>query len=260
MTTNTKYLGYIVILIVLALVLWLLFANSISLQSSSQTTMSLQNTMNDSRVQIVVARYEEKLDWIAQLVQKGARVTCYNKGKSAIDINGVQVKTLKNVGREGQSYLTYLIENYDNLPEITIFLPGSCMDPHKRSRAFKTIQLAYQTKKTVMLGDKISSLKAKFKDFQIDSWKSTNVQNASKNSENALVPSSIRPFGKWMDHYCSGLDAQLVAWNGIFAISKHDILKRSRLFYQQLLSTLDKCTNPEAGHYMERAWTAIFLG
>jgi hypothetical protein len=69
-------------------------------------------------VNIVVAKYNENIEWTKKLNHK---VTIYNK--SDVHIEG-SIK-LKNVGREGETFLYHIVNNYNNLDDVTIFLQGN---------------------------------------------------------------------------------------------------------------------------------------
>ena len=81
---------------------------------------------------IVISRYNENLDWLDLINQSNYDIVIYNKGN---DINREFIK-LDNVGREAHTFLTYIVDNYDNLPEYTIFLQGEpfyhCTDEYRR--------------------------------------------------------------------------------------------------------------------------------
>ena len=87
--------------------------------------MKMTNMMN--RCAIIVARYNENIEWTKQL----HNVRIYNKGTPLLE-NEPTVIALPNVGREGHTYYSHLVENYDNLPDYTIFLQGNPFDhsPH----------------------------------------------------------------------------------------------------------------------------------
>lgn len=164
---------------------------------------------------------------------------------------------LPNVGRCDHTYLYYIVNEYDRLPDLTIFLPGSGMDPVKREKVNYTIEKALRTKDTVIPGPPASL--NNFKDFSLDKWKATNVQNMTSNPETYLLPAYPRPFGAWFQHHI-GLHRLIrnIPYNGIFAVHKRHILQNPRSFYENILSTVDHHSNPEAGHYIERSWSAIF--
>jgi hypothetical protein len=71
-------------------------------------------------VEIVIARYNEDISWINKIPSK-TKITIYNKGID--DIKYPSIK-LPNVGRESHTYLTHIIDNYDNLADTTIFTQG----------------------------------------------------------------------------------------------------------------------------------------
>lgn len=69
---------------------------------------------------LVVSRYSEDITW-TELIDD---VTIYNKGSTEkLDTKHV-VKQLENIGREGETYLHHIIDNYDNLHDYTIFCQG----------------------------------------------------------------------------------------------------------------------------------------
>lgn len=69
-------------------------------------------------VNIVVAKYNENVEWTKKINHK---ITIYDK--SANPIEG-SIK-LKNVGREGETFLYHIINNYNNLDDVTVFLQGN---------------------------------------------------------------------------------------------------------------------------------------
>lgn len=63
---------------------------------------------------IVVAKYREDISWTKEL----DNVVIYDKS----------VPPLKNVGREAETFLRYIVEHYDALPEYVVFLQGNPYD------------------------------------------------------------------------------------------------------------------------------------
>jgi hypothetical protein len=64
---------------------------------------------------VVVCHFQENLDWIKQIKYP---VVVYNKNP---DKNNLYEKNLPNVGYDAIAYLTYIIDNYDNLPDFVCF-------------------------------------------------------------------------------------------------------------------------------------------
>lgn len=79
---------------------------------------------------IVVARYAENMDWVDDLVEMHDwidNVIIYNKGRDDFKVrNGHIIKVVKtpNIGREGETYLRYIIEHYNKLPQHVWFTQG----------------------------------------------------------------------------------------------------------------------------------------
>ena len=69
-------------------------------------------------VQIVIAKYKEDVSWINKLTHN---FIIYDKSDLPIDGS---IK-LKNIGREGETFLYYIVNNYNNLDEVTVFLQGN---------------------------------------------------------------------------------------------------------------------------------------
>lgn len=96
-------------------------------------------------VAVIIARYNENLDWLFDLVshffsknQHPLKLFIYNKGKDDIDqtfLDNFKQKTyttlfdfyilpLENIGRESHTYLNHIIQNYDNLDDVNVFCQG----------------------------------------------------------------------------------------------------------------------------------------
>ena len=86
-------------------------------------------------IQLVIARYNEELDWL--LAINNIDILIYSKGENNIEY----VKTLlnkknmnciiinlNNIGREGHTYINHIINNYNNLYNHTIFAQGFPFD------------------------------------------------------------------------------------------------------------------------------------
>jgi len=79
-----------------------------------------------SQVELVIARYKENLEWI--LPYQDIAIV-YNKGEPLPRVfsnnSSIVKKPLRNIGREGHTYLYHMIRNYNCLASRTIFLQGS---------------------------------------------------------------------------------------------------------------------------------------
>lgn len=71
---------------------------------------------------IVVARYNEDIDWLKDEIHN---CVIYNKGHALNIENEIM---LENLGRESDTYLNYIIDNYYNLPDVVVFTQARISD------------------------------------------------------------------------------------------------------------------------------------
>jgi hypothetical protein len=232
------------------------------LEVNKRVNVTLNNAESGS-MDVVVARYSEDIDWLNSPVFRDPRISCivYNKGPSPVDVPDAVVKTLPNVGRCDHTFLYHIVQNYDDLADVTVFLPGSCMDEHKRMTAVTVLARAYSTGTTVLHGRRHDDVRGDMYAFELDEWVATNAKNKALNGESKLLPAPIRPFGAWYDaRFPEMVDRpiKVVCYYGIFAVAREHVIQHPRSRYEALLRDLSTHSNPEVGHYMERAWAAAF--
>lgn len=213
-------------------------------------------------VEVVVARYNEDLSWIKEYPFNQFEYIVYNKGDNTNfeKSNVKQIINLPNVGRCDHTYLYHIITNYERLTDIVVFFTGSINIPHKKRKARKIlghiIQSGYNN--TYLIGSYYNNVQYKLKDFMIDHYTCMDPQNYIKNSENILHKCRIRPYGNWFKYFFGNIITYFVSYGGILSIDKREIIQHPITRYQILIETVNKNSNPEAGHYIERSWTAIF--
>lgn len=79
----------------------------------------------EKKYEIVIARYEEPIPWLKYLPKKENReysVYLSNSGEEMGTPHVDKEVIIPNEGREGGHYFRYLIDNYENLPPIVVFL------------------------------------------------------------------------------------------------------------------------------------------
>ena len=205
---------------------------------------------------IVVSRYNEQLEWMKEEPFSNYKSIVYNKGPNDHFYHPGKVIPLKNVGREGHTYLYHIVKHYDDLNEITIFLPGSLNMDNKMQKGKRMMYEIEHKHKAFFItdSDNISNLY----DFTISEYSSTSSENHSINPESMMELSKIRPFGKWCESYFDKHALTHYSHGGILSVSKKDVLQKPKSYYKELLEELSHSSNPEVGHYVERSWQAIF--
>jgi len=210
-------------------------------------------------IEIIVARYNENLNWILESPFNEFNYTVYNKGDNDnFEKTGVnKIINLPNVGRCDHTFLYHISKNYASLADITVFFPGSINIPHKKDRAIDILN-RIKCKKAVFIGQYTPNVRTLFNTFTLDNWSATDPQNFVKNPESTLQKSPIRPYGRWFLYNFGYISPQIVCMNGIFSIDRRDVIKYPIFRYNKLVKQLSTHSNPEVGHYVERSWSAIF--
>jgi hypothetical protein len=148
---------------------------------------SFENT-NDN-IELVIARYNEDLEWTTQEPFNKYKYIVYNKGKNE-NFNKTNVKQIipvKNVGRCDHTYLYHIINNYDNLGNIVVFLPGSLDMPAKSKIGKDILNFIEEEQKAIFFGNHTPDVKNTFNDFQMDEWKASYGPNSEENNESKLL-------------------------------------------------------------------------
>lgn len=192
------------------------------------------------KYEIVVAKYNEDISWLNEYKKN---CVIYDKSKG----------DLPNIGRESHTYLTYIIDNYENLPDVVFFTQGNKSDHYEQ-----TIDYFLNIDKYSKNYNYLSS------DYY---FYSENTQEYSKDHLYGYrnmqpSPSDNLGFRKWFNTYIDkeyDINSYVTLWWGaIFSVKREQILSRSKDFYKTLLNYIPKTNNPEVGHYFERSWFYIF--
>jgi len=205
-------------------------------------------------VQCVVARYNEPIEW---LKSNHHDVIIYNKGGS-IDFSNVVA--LPNVGREAHTYLYHIINNYDNLSDITMFTQAKVSD-HGHTQNLDEL-----LKKFI---DNTSNFKfsSRYETYRLGQSRCIDPKFNLYEKDNLIKSHAISPqlvdkimFGEWfekniMDQYPVTLH---LFSHAIFAVSKKHILSRPKEFYEKLLVQLSTENAPIEAHFLERSWFYVF--
>jgi len=213
-------------------------------------------------VSIIVSRFNEDLKWTLESPFHQFKYIVYNKGENDNfeKKNVIEIINIENVGKNDHTYLYHIIQNYDNLPNILVFLPGSLNIDYKKSKAIQILNNIIKSNytKAFFIGYYQKNIKDSFNNFKLDHWKTTDSQNFVKNNESNLQLAKIRPYGLWYNYFFGNTIAHWSTWWGIFSIDKRDIIQHPITRFQLLILTINNYSNPEAGHYIERSWGVIF--
>ena len=84
--------------------------------------------MNISTYEIVVARYNESIDWLLN-VNKKWKITIYNKGQKFDKLGSIKIRNpniniinIENKGREAETIAYHMLHRYNNYADLTVFM------------------------------------------------------------------------------------------------------------------------------------------
>ena len=206
----------------------------------------------------VISRFNEEessFSWVKGL----KNYIIYNKGNPNELSKEILSHTInkENYGKDVECIFSYIIDNYNNLPEIVAFIQAE-IKPHyyypSSAQFLKAVSTIGKSGISEGLKNNIHHAPPRhlnFSYFNLKEWPSGNLIENYKpeytlskwwqdNSGEEYVPSSRIFFG------C------------IFGVSKHLILRRPREFYIKLREPLLQYKNPIETHFVERAWPNIF--
>lgn len=217
------------------------------------------------KIDIVLARYNEDLDWLnddeiktifrKKSVDYDIHLYVYNCGKemSLPKIPNVKVHLIEieNKGMGIYKFLTHIINNYDNLAQMTMLIPGSGWHPNKADMTRRLLKGDWNSR--VIYTNIIPS--PHLYSFTLDNYTNLGCRGEYKN-EIKLKPSEIRPFGRWYETITGRqFPSGIVKTNyvDIIGFSRQAILDVELDIFKRLRDTLDD-VHTEASHYIERTW------
>ena len=226
----------------------------------TKLTYLRENFNSNLNIDLIIARYNEDLKWTLEEPFNQFKYIVYNKGinDDFYKDNVKEIINLDNVGKCDHTYLYHVIQNYDNLADITVFLPGSVDLKYKKKIASKLLREIQLTNKAVFISLNEYDITKLHYNFQLDSYSTKHKENKSININSELKKSSIRPFGLWYQNMFGNLKINCIIYYGIFSIHKKDIIQHPKSRYEFLIKELSNDPNPETGHYFERSWCAVF--
>jgi hypothetical protein len=221
--------------------------------------------MKYSGVEIVVARYQENVRWLESIpYELYDRITIYNKGPSDYETSGLGdlicknllVQNLPNFGQDIHAFLYHITQRYDSLAPVTVFLHGSSYQ-FPKSPIYNEIMYRLKAGKKNFIYVN-TAIDKDLENFRILHWRFTNRQNSIGNSDSSLKPSKVFPYGVWYRSVFGPCETlPIPSYQSQFFVSKENIQKRPRDFYEQFLPELLESIRPELAHYIERAWPTL---
>jgi hypothetical protein len=195
-------------------------------------------------VEIVVAKYKENCEWTKKLKHP---VTIYDKSDTPLEGS----ISRPNIGREGETFLYHIIQNYDKLADVTVFLQGAPFE-HLQTLVGWRADLTDFEKETVLfkLNNELN-FNSPFSTFYQVLY---NVKDGNNNCP--LIYYFEKIFGikkKKKKLFTVSPGAQ-------FVVPKKNILARPKTFYEKLHSYIVGNDSFIFGYTLEVLWYYIYKG
>jgi hypothetical protein len=197
----------------------------------------------------VVARYQEDIRWLSPIMKE---CIIYNKGFPLHLENEV---LLKNVGRESDTYLQFIIRNYENLPDVVVFTQGNIKDHIPTDNIKFLLELKSQAQQ-----QGVSKPMAHYIQEEYSPWN----PEFNKIETRYMLPDCYKDYPKTFREWFTQTlrpnypNPLMFFSKGLFAVRKDKIRKHSLDYYKNLISHVNHNINPVEGHFFERAWFYVF--
>lgn len=229
--------------------------------------------------EIVICRYNEDVNWIYNLLDQFnwiQKIKIFNKGETLNIIHPkVFIENVKNIGREGETYLSFIINNYNHLPENIWFLQANPFDHSPDFTYLLTIEaiknynydfqpLSYYYNKTVYnpINDKSSYILGnKVIQYCVDK-NTQQIEGVHKHFDREHQKKVERLGNDYIDNLCNKINIekpkQIIpfTWGALFYVNKEKLIQYSvevfKKLREELLNKNDQ--GGDEGYALERFW------
>lgn len=212
--------------------------------------------MNKLKTFFVVSEYWNNISWIYDYTDN---YIIYDKSNSIQ--NDDKVIKLEDVGYNIYDYCHFIVNNYDNLPDLTAFLEGNPFDHCKKEIFDKLIR-----------NNSFTPIEY-YGEYPANVFEQRDENGGFMEVNNSwYIQAHIKSFGsrvnKFFSDYNDFLDEMFdnpehprwirFAPGGQYIVPKNNILYYSKDFYSKIMNFVDYCDLPSEAHIIERALYYIF--
>ena len=195
-------------------------------------------------LKFVVARYNEDISWVPSLLSRfpNSKCTVYNKGDFIEDHLSYNVIVLDNMGRETETYLRHIIDNYEHIDDAVIFLQGHPFDhcPDLFNSVERAVEKLANGSGFENIGSQIIEIKDGIPTFHLE------------------IKQEL--FDTHQDLKIGDFPCKFSFSAGAMFLVRHDIISNKELdFYKHCITMVEKEKGPIRGYCFERLWSLIFV-
>jgi hypothetical protein len=190
---------------------------------------------------LVVSRYKEPIEWLNG-VDPRWEIKLYNKGDSI----SRSCTEIPNMGRESETYLRHIIENYDDLPEYICFIQANPFD-HSPDIIKELLEFTSCEGFTMFKKNGHSTCNDG----------PTTVCNSAGAPHHTTI--NILDLCREFELELPNKDQIEFSPGAQFFIDAKTIKKRNKEFYEKLILKVNHNVCPTEAYILERVWRYIFV-
>ena len=220
---------------------------------SAQNERALKKILSNSNHFFCISHYNGDLNWIKYI--KNNNYLVYNKSNNLLS-DDIKKKNINNVGYNIYSYLDYIINNYNNLPNTIVFCKDNIFERHISINRFSELlknEKFTSLEETIIQNNKFP-VNVVFSDLGFaeinNSW--------YKLSFPRKYFSNFNQFFNFI--FETSKKPQFISFSpgANYIVPKINILSRSKEFYINLLSFISHSKLSCESHFLERSLKGIW--
>ena len=214
-------------------------------------------------ISCIITRYNEIIDWIEYIINDVDFIYIYNKGPNDILFKNysppqekIKIMKLPNIGRIDHTIVYHILENWDNLEDTIVSLPGSVLMCKMKGAYLSAIR-----KKIPVIDQFKGYYSPRFRkigpqfNYSIDNYQ---AEGSCNRNDNQFIKSEYPDFQTWKNALIDDRPMHYLSLRGMFVVNKENIKYIDHKIYENLLTSLSVGDNIENGHFAERIWAHLF--
>jgi hypothetical protein len=208
----------------------------------------MTETSSSKKIDIVIAHYDEDLSWLDQVDKTYVgEIFIYNKK------GDTQYRTLPNIGQDPHTFLTHIIENYNNLSDGLVFLQGNPFSNGDNTVLPNNVGDINFFLQELQTRKNTTNYKKGQQDFGLYEGKLQYWNNRR------LIDSGTNFYDWFYDVFGENAGNGLIFWGCQLGVSREVIQYRDLNFYQNLIKYFGNDEGVyEMAHFIERSFAQIF--
>ena len=201
----------------------------------------------------IFTRFREDISWIKDNSDIFENAIIYNKGEPLNIENEILTE---NVGLDARTPFTFILDNYDSLPDVCIFSQAKINDHFLHGEFLNADSLRKYKDEAFTHGESLET-------YIINDtcWaKDWNLHIGGHQNPDLYENKIVIPFIEWFNTNIDSKSTNVKRFHPccIFSVSKKKILSRSKDYYENLHEKLNRSGIRIEPGFIERSWYHIF--